>query len=400
MDGQPRKPHVIDPVARGLLNRLLTAGDRADAGVSSRQPRLVGKQLEAYRQQTYQARQRCEVALIAARSVGAIALQRDPVDPEGGMIERIDLLDAERLADFLGGKTLKSRASSAESVLAPLVDEFPVLGEVLEKWSATKKVRRLGPDSVTDWFDAVAVVHFCQRLRSEDSIPVRDASRRLFKDSKRIEKLTGPLDILLAGSIDARPRSGREVWQEIGLHREEQPALCAGRVELKRQRVSAILDIPYAGFPPATVLGVVTRPERVISIENLTTFHTEAKRLCDEPVLLLYTAGMPSPIWRAMYVRLLASVPNEVPVFHWGDYDEGGFRIAAVLARDARQVGHQLQPWRMRPEEIPHDMRVTASAKTIERMQYFAQQAGWTEIVSAINAAGFTTEQEGFQASD
>jgi hypothetical protein len=33
-------------------------------------------------------------------------------------------------------------------------------------------------------------------------------------------------------------------------------------------------------------------------------------------------------------------------------------------------------------------------------MQYFAQQAGWTEIVSAINAAGFTTEQEGFQASD
>jgi hypothetical protein len=101
-----------------------------------------------------------------------------------------------------------------------------------------------------------------------------------------------------------------------------------------------------------------------------------------------------------MYARLLASVSAEVPVYHWGDYDEGGFRIASVLAGHARQVGHQLLPWRMQPEEIPHDMRVTASAKTLERMRYFAQQTGWEDIASAIQAAGFTTEQEGFQTSD
>lgn len=400
MEGQPRKSPLIDPVAHNLLSRLLAAGDRTDAGVSSRKPKLDGKQLDGYRNQTYQARMRCEDALIAARSVGAITLRRDPIDLECGMIQRIDLVDAERLADFLGEKTLKSRASSAESHLVHLITDFPVLGDVINKWSTTKSVRRLGPESVADWCDAATVIRSCQQRTSVDSVPVRDASRRLFKDSKRIEKLTAPLDILLAGSIDARPRSAREVWQEIGLHKEEQPALCAGRVELIRQRVSAILDAPSAGFPPATVLGIATRPERVITIENLTTFHTEAKHLCDKPILLLYTAGMPSPTWRTMYARLLASVSAEVPVYHWGDYDEGGFRIASVLAGDARQVGHQLLSWRMQPEEIPHDMRVTASAKTLERMRYFAQQTGWNEIASAIQAAGFTTEQEGFQTSD
>lgn len=394
------KSSVIDPLARVLLNRLLAAGDRADAGVSSRKPKLDGKQLDGYRDQTYQARMRCELALIAARSVGAIALQRDPVDPEDGMIQRIDLVDAERLADFLGEKTLKSRASSAESQLAPLIADFPVLMEVIDRWAATKKVRRLGPESVTDWSDAAAVIRFCQQRRSVESMPVRDASRRLFKDSKRIEKLTAPLDTLLAGSIESRGRSNREVWQEIGLHREEQPALCAGRVEVMRQRVSALLDCPYAGFPPATVIGVATRPERVISIENLTTFHTEAKRLYDEPVLLLYTAGMPSPAWRAMYGRLLASIPAEVPVFHWGDFDEGGFRIAAVLAGEARQVGRQLRPWRMHPEDIPEEMRVEASARTIDRMQHFARQAGWESAAVAIGDAKFSTEQEGFLSAD
>ena len=190
------------------------------------------------------------------------------------------------------------------------------------------------------------------------------------------------------------------MWQEIGLHREEQPALCAGHVEVMRQRVSALLDAPYSGFPPATVLGVASRPERVISIENLTTFHTEAKRLCDEPVLLLYTAGMPSPAWRAMYGRLLASVPAEVPLFHWGDFDEGGFRIAAVLAEDARKAGRQLQPWRMHPDDIHEEMRVEASDRTVERMQQFARRAGWEDAAAAIGEARFYTEQEGFPTSD
>ena len=43
--------------------------------------------------------------------------------------------------------------------------------------------------------------------------PVRDASARLFKDSKRIEALVPCLDVLLAASLEAEARPEGEVLQ-------------------------------------------------------------------------------------------------------------------------------------------------------------------------------------------
>ena len=131
-----------------------------------------------------------------------------------------------------------------------------------------------------------------------------------------------------------------------------------------------------------------------MTIENLTTFHSEAKRHCDEDVLLIYTAGMPSPNWRNMYIRLLKSVPSAIPVLHWGDVDEGGFRIAATLARDALSAGHTLQPWKMHPDDVPADVRRTATPYVLGRIRHFAEAAGWAALGAAVSA-GFTLEQEG-----
>ncbi|MFA5439827.1 Wadjet anti-phage system protein JetD domain-containing protein, partial [Dehalococcoides sp.] len=135
-------------------------------------------------------------------------------------------------------------------------------------------------------------------------------------------------------------------------------------------------------------------PSAVISIENQTTFHEEARARHEENVLLIYTAGMPNSPWRDMYVRILQGLPREVPVFHWGDIDEGGFRIASVLAKEAARAGHTLLPMKMHPQDVPTEHRRPASPKTIERMAYFARQAGWDEISMEIEKAGFTVEQE------
>jgi hypothetical protein len=223
---------------------------------------------------------------------------------------------------------------------------------------------------------------------------VREFSARLFKDSKRLEKLIGPLDILLSGSTEGEVRQEPSVLQELGLFREEHPVLVAGNVEIERERVTACLDRPYAGFPAATVRWLVSKPSLVMTIENLTTFHSEARRRCDENVLLIYTAGMPSPAWRAMYSRLLGGLPKDVPVYHWGDVDEGGFRIAMTLARDAMSAGHTLKPWKMHPDNLPDDMRRKASEHTLERIRHFASAAGWPELGETIAEAGFTVEQE------
>ncbi|MDO9365652.1 MAG: DUF2220 family protein [Methylotenera sp.] len=101
------------------------------------------------------------------------------------------------------------------------------------------------------------------------------------------------------------------------------------------------------GLPATTIMSLASKPSMVLTIENQTTFHSEARRKCDEDVLLIYTAGMPNPPWRDMYARLLKSLPEGIPVYHWGDLDEGGFRIASVLASVAKEAGHILQPWQI-----------------------------------------------------
>ncbi len=152
---------------------------------------------------------------------------------------------------------------------------------------------------------------------------MREFSARLFQDSKRIEALTAQLDILLSGSIE-EPKGCGPGLAGVGLFREEHPVLLAGHVHIVRDRSTGLIDAPYIGLPAATIQGVASKVTEVITVENKTTFHSEAKRRQDDLVLLIYTAGMPSPAWRAMYGRLLESLPPTTPIHHWGDVDEGG----------------------------------------------------------------------------
>ncbi|MDP3537949.1 MAG: DUF2220 family protein [Azonexus sp.] len=387
----------MDALAKRLLERLLAAGNKSEAGVRSRAPALTAHQLVPYRAlRSAKEKSACEDAFIAARSAGAITIVLDRANREEGFFERIDLRDVAALAAFLGETPLTERVAEAERRLSVLDAEFPVVAEIVGKWRQAGKVRSVGPESYQDWLDAAAVIVFARNQAAGGVIaqPIREASAALFKDSKRIEYLAPQVDVLLSGATDTPPRPASEVWQEIGLFREEHPALLAGQVEVERERVTALLDAPYSGFPAATVRRLASIPQSVMSIENLTTFHSEAKRRCNESVLLLYTAGMPSPAWRAMYARLLMGLPADVPVYHWGDLDEGGFRIAAVLAKEAVATSHQLRPWAMHPGDIPEAKRCKAAPRTIERMQHFAALAGWESLADAIGAAGFTTEQE------
>jgi hypothetical protein len=226
------------------------------------------------------------------------------------------------------------------------------------------------------------------------STPIREASAKLFKDSKRIERLAPAVDILLSGDIDAEVRPAEEVWKEIGLFREELPVRLAGNVSVIRSRVTALIDEPYGAFAAESILGLKQDPRYILTIENQTTFHSEARRVCQENVLLLYTNGMPSPKWRAMYLRVLASIAPNVPVKHWGDVDEGGFRIAAILANDAKTLGRTLEPEKMNPFDVPEDAQRPASDDTVNRMLKYAAQAGWLDLADAIQEKRITVEQE------
>ncbi|PUE29427.1 hypothetical protein B9Z39_05000 [Limnohabitans sp. JirII-29] len=386
-------------IARDLLAKLLDSGNRHAAGVRARPPALTAMNLKPYSDlRSWQQKQECDEMFQAARDAGAVTLQRDKLNPKDGLIERIDLMDVQALARFLGRSTYVDQLAQTIGQLEPLKAEFPVILELIGRWTGMAKVRGLGPQDSGAWIDAAKTIRACA-ARSQDAIaaPVREFSARLFRDSKRIEALTPQLDILLSGSVEESPRAAAQVWQELGLFREEHPVLLAGHVHIARDRSTGLIDMPYMGLPAATIQGVASTVIEVITIENKTTFHSEAKRRQDDKVLLIYTAGMPSPAWRAMYGRLLGRLPPTTPINHWGDVDEGGFRIASTIAAVARAAGFSLQPYRMSPDDVPLEMRVRASARTLERIHHFACAAGWPELGQAMREAEFVAEQESLE---
>ena len=106
---------------------------------------------------------------------------------------------------------------------------------------------------------------------------------------------------------------------------------------------------------------------------------------------------MPSPAWRAAYTRILARWPSELPVYHWGDIDEGGFRIAAVLAVTAQTAGRRLRPWLMSPADIPAETARHAkipTAASVAAMVRWAERSGWGELARPLREYAMQLEQE------
>lgn len=383
-------------IAKELLSKLLDAGNKYAAGARVRVPTLTATHLKPYSQlRSLQQKQDCDETFLAARDAGAVTLTRDKLNLKDGLIQRVDLVDVHVLARFLGYSTYADILGATLFQLEPLQVEFPVIIELTSCWNRMAKVRGLGPQDAQAWIDAARTIRACT-ARSQEMVaaPVREFSARLFKDSKRVEAITTQLDILLSGSIDESPRLAIQVWQELGLFREEHPVLLAGHVHIARTRVIGLIDAPYLGLPAASIQSVASKVTEVITIENKTTFHSEAKRRHGDEVLLIYTAGMPSPSWRAMYMRLLKSMPSSTPIYHWGDIDEGGFRIAAKIAVSSKAAGFELKPFAMSPEDVPADMRVKASARTLQRILHFACAAGWPTLGQSVVDAGFVAEQE------
>lgn len=388
---------AMDPLARKVLERLLKSADKYEAGLTVRRPALTSSSLAEYRGlRSLKAKEDFEAVMAYGQAEGAIEVKRPRLDPQG-LIERVELLDVTKLAMILGEIPYAKRVEAARQTLAARFLDYPVLLDILSCWEMIKKVRSTGPDDAANWASACDVIDYCraQVALGATETPVRDASARLFKDSKRIEFLVSRLDVLLAATVEDDARSEAEVLQELGLYREPQPARLAGNIVVRRERGAFPLDRPYCAFPPSTVLGIDSMPTQVLTIENLTTFHVWARQICDADVLCVYTAGMPSPAWQAMYGRLLSTLPAKTPVFHWGDVDEGGFRIAAFLSKCAAEAGHVLLPWKMRPTDVPESLRRSASARTVEQMVKYACEAGWGDIAHELAEAKLVAEQEG-----
>jgi hypothetical protein len=339
-----------------------------------------------------------EIAM--AERDGAIVVQRNAHHGDGSGLKRLQVCDLTRLAIHLGTPLHGDVLGSANEVLAPWRDRFPVVDAVLSTWAAGRKIRQHGPDAAPDLVDALRVAADALNGATRERT-LRRESVRLFGDSKRIEALTPWLELLASGEIASSGLSREEIWSTFGLRRQPQPLLLAGSGHVSVAGESLPIVAPYMGLPPEQIMGIHSQAEFVLTVENLTSFHDAASLPDARPRLIIYSGGMPSPAWRRAWQCMVASISDEASLYHWGDIDEGGFRIAHAIQRTAHEIGKSIRPWMMSPESLPQacvDAAETPTSSELRRMCDASAAAGWEQVCDELMHRPIRLEQEALEA--
>ena len=383
--------------AQQALMRLLRSGERARSQAKSEMvslPMTPAKCPEYATLRTLSEIETFDAEIALAVRAGAIAAERERFGEHPRLL-RLQLVSLERLGAHLGVDLLSAQVVQAAAQLVDSVPAFPIMQDVLDAWARGRQVRGHGPEVARDIADAAKAVLACRGDDTQERL-LRRESVRIFRDSKRMEALSPWLDLLLTGELTASGLDNAQIWSALGLRREPQPVLVAGQGLAILPQTTIALFRPYLGLPVDAVRTIDTQARYVLTIENLTSFHDAARALPNGDALLIYTGGMPSPAWRAFLARLLRSLPADCRLYHWGDIDEGGFRIAAQLAMVANADGRRLLPWLMSP--LDFDIAALGaeapSAACLKKMTYWADKAGWPQIASALQQTPIRIEQE------
>lgn len=380
-------------LADDVLADLLRRGERARLRGSDRAVQANFTALDSpYWKQGYEHLQHCHMRFTAAARKGAVQLKWAKQGGEDRKLEQVRLLDVDKLASFLDSATVSESVQAARSILDPWVAASPRAAELIDAWASLKSPRGLGTGSARDFADALRVLEALKQGDGDDHI-VRVLSRQLFQDTKRIESLWRHIDLLTAEHLSAPARQQEEVFGALGLLKEPQPFLVAGTGTLAlRPSQDCPIVWPFVGVSNRHVVGYSGTPDWVLSIENLTTFHQASQHPDAAAGLILYTGGMPSPSWCRAYASVLDSLSESTPVYHWGDIDQGGFRIAAhIRARCIRR--HPFHPWLMDATRLDGSTYSEATEAVRTGMARHARNAGWEKLSQHMSSR--TLEQEG-----
>lgn len=168
-------------------------------------------------------------------------------------------------------------------------------------------------------------------LTNEQEIFIRTLSIRLFADSKRLESLAPRMEALLFRYGEYEEKES--VLEECGIVRtptyvmiKGNARICLGAQEIDLSEIEGDLALSTAtikGLKWVEVLG-----ERVVTIENLTSFH---EYISGED-FVVYLGGFHNKVKRE-FLRFLYEQNPKKEYRHFGDIDAGGFYILEHLKR-------------------------------------------------------------------
>lgn len=323
------------------------------------------------------------------------------------LLQYIQLIDAEQLALQVGYSRLANRFEQARQLVESELIDSPHLKSICEplfnKWQDSGMFEGFSVDEPQELIDAIRAADEMLRLSDTQTseIDERHFSTAVFSDSKKLKRIQGKVAriIRLRDSDIPNELDHADVFQLFGVVPMKHPVYIAGPLVItSKNNTSISADFPpCVGIWPEYIVSVTNdKPiSYITSIENLATYmrYVETEKTDDE--IVLYTAGIPSPAFRAFYFSLIQQLP-EVPLRHWGDIDVGGFTIVHILEKTSSRP---VKGYRMSPTDYvlkPNYARLSLKeCSWLEKMSANMSDVNQQKIAEVLSQ-GIKFEQEAF----
>jgi hypothetical protein len=292
-----------------------------------------------------------------AERAGGIVLEKERMGRITGEFARVRLADADSLFRFLVRGPAATIADAArrtiETTVPDILDDpfFKAVEEdAIAAWKCNKTFLGFTSTQTETFIRVLRLAHGIVHIAGRD-VDHRTFSRRIVKDSKALERSEGRVAQLLKRRNPNLPGDEpREVLEASGIVRRAHLLHIKGPLSLSSDTLridgtgEVFIGLLLAAVQRATLIHPV---DYVLTIENSTSFW----RYCTEITgnyLALLTDGFPARDVLSSMIHLVkaARAAADVPLYHWGDIDAGGVRIAAHL-EDAFGVPialHEMSP--------------------------------------------------------
>lgn len=263
------------------------------------------------------------------------------------LLERISLLDGEKLGAFLGVPLASKQALSAEHLLRPTLSGkhiwiVKLLEEMLEHWRLGKSAFGLNVEQEKEAKELLLALEAVSDGR-QDGCDMRTFSARYVGDSKSMERMQSRFSRIWQRQFCGDDLDPDELYESLGISKFPHPFLFKGPISVVSSGNSFDCSMvrPYIGFPPQAIeqLEFPELPSYVLTIENLASFNRYVAEIQDRG-LVIYTGGFPSSSKANLFRTLDTLLSETINFYHWGDLDLGGLRIAIRIQSFLRRNIH------------------------------------------------------------
>ncbi len=320
----------------------------------------------------------------------------------GHVIDRVRLIDTElsKAYKYLGRIPKSVIECEAVSFIKRYIDGISdgvvfrfskyITSRLQEHKSVKEYLDITDLNDVSNLFKAIANMEL-----NQSTLYIRQFSVRVFNDSKAFETLLPrSLKVFRKFGDGMESMQDDDILAEYHIYRTPNYVYLKGNVKLevsgKTMDLSEIRQgIGISGEDIANIrFADLSGIERVITIENLTSFFDFNERDC----IVIYLGGYHNTV-RRIFLSVLYEALPDAEYYHFGDIDAGGFGIFNDLKT---KTGIGFKPYRMDVATLKEFRNFSRplTSNDRKRLQQYTADPVWSEVAEYMLKHGVKLEQE------